>query len=104
MQHCSFQNHVLIQHSEHTIANLRAELQHVNHHLAKVEKACNTAEVNLSLQNAQHRREVSQLNQEVETLKSRPDLEGVVAELEERINEMEDLLKKKCEEIEENDD
>ncbi|KAJ3789266.1 hypothetical protein GGU10DRAFT_406358, partial [Lentinula aff. detonsa] len=91
-------------HSEHTIANLRAELQHVNHHLAKVEKACNTAEVNLSLQNAQHKREVSQLNQEVETLKSRPDLEGVVAELEERINEMEDLLKKKCEEIEENDD
>ncbi|KAJ3763127.1 hypothetical protein EV361DRAFT_810375 [Lentinula raphanica] len=90
--------------SERTIANLRDELDHVNTHVAKVEKACNTAEVSLSLQNAQHKRELSQLHQEIETLKSRPDLEGVVAELEERINEMEDLLRKKCEEIEENDD
>ncbi|KAJ4485743.1 hypothetical protein J3R30DRAFT_1399270 [Lentinula aciculospora] len=93
-----------IRESEHTITNLRSELEHVNNHLAKVEKACNAAEVNLSLQNVQHKREVSRLQQEVETLKSRPELESVVAELEERINEMEDLLRRKCEEIEENDD
>ncbi|KAJ3922219.1 hypothetical protein F5877DRAFT_34278, partial [Lentinula edodes] len=93
-----------IRESELTIANLGTELENVNNHLAKVEKACSAAEVNLSLQNTQHKREVSQLHHEVETMKGRPDLESVVAELEERINEMEDLLRRKCEEIEENDD
>ncbi|KAJ3926459.1 MAG: hypothetical protein NXY57DRAFT_1112904 [Lentinula lateritia] len=93
-----------IRESELTIANLGIELENVNNHLAKVEKACSAAEVNLSLQNTQHKREVSQLHHELEALKGRPDLESVVAELEERINEMEDLLRRKCEEIEENDD
>ncbi|KAJ3855278.1 hypothetical protein EV368DRAFT_34975, partial [Lentinula lateritia] len=93
-----------IRESELTITNLGTELENVNNHLAKVEKACSAAEVNLSLQNTQHKREVSQLLHEVETLRGRPDLEGVVAELEERINEMEELLRRKCEEIEENDD
>lgn len=66
------------------------------------------AEVNLSLQSAQHKREVSQLHRELEleleSSKVRPDLEKAVSELEERNNEMEDLLRRKCEEIEENDD
>ncbi|KAF5388499.1 hypothetical protein D9757_004731 [Collybiopsis confluens] len=93
-----------IREGEDVIVNLRAELQQVSDHLAKVEKACNTAEVNLSLHNAQHKREVSQLHAELENLKARPNLEYVVSELEERINEMEDLLRKKCEEIEDNDD
>ncbi|KAJ3867295.1 hypothetical protein EV359DRAFT_34772, partial [Lentinula novae-zelandiae] len=93
-----------IRESELTIANLGIELENVNNHLAKVEKACSAAEVNLSLQNTQHKREVSQLHHELEALKGRPDLGSVVAELEERINEMEDLLRRKCEEIEENDD
>ncbi|KIK70615.1 hypothetical protein GYMLUDRAFT_104768, partial [Collybiopsis luxurians FD-317 M1] len=89
---------------EQTIANLRAELQQVNDHLTKVEKACNTAEINLSLQNAQHKRELSQLHRELESWKERPNLEQAISELEERNNEMEELLRKKCEEIEENDD
>lgn len=90
--------------SERTISSLNAELENVNSHLVEVEKACNTAEVNLSLQSVQHKREVGQLHRELDSLKARADLEKAVSELEERNNEMEELLRRKCEEIEENDD
>lgn len=60
--------------------------------------------MNLSLQNAQHKRETAELQRELSALKTRPNLESALAELEERNNEMEELLRAKCAEIEENDD
>ena len=62
------------------------------------------AEANLSLQNAQFKRETADLQKQLTVLRSRPDLQSAVAELEERNNEMEELLRSKCAEIEENDD
>lgn len=47
---------------------------------------------------------MSQIQRELAMLKSRPNLENALAELEDRNNEMEDLLRDKCREIEENDD
>ncbi|KAF5368578.1 hypothetical protein D9758_002180 [Tetrapyrgos nigripes] len=90
--------------SERTISSLRSEIQQTTERLARVEKASSSAEVNLTLQTGHHKREVSQLQQEIKSLKSKPNFEPVVRELEERINEMEELLKRKCEEIEKHDD
>jgi hypothetical protein len=60
--------------------------------------------VNLTLQSAQHKREMADLKRQLTILQSRPNLEHVVAELEDRNSEMEGLLRSKCAEIEENDD
>ncbi|KAJ7492343.1 hypothetical protein FB451DRAFT_1021680 [Mycena latifolia] len=89
---------------EQLTASLTSDLEHVKSQHARAEKAGKAAEVNLSLQSAQHRREMSELQSQLAALQSQPDLGGVIAELEERNNEMEELLKNKCAEIEENDD
>lgn len=47
---------------------------------------------------------MAELQKEVDALLSKPDLAAALVELEERNNEMEELLRKKCAEIEENDD
>ncbi|KAJ7813268.1 hypothetical protein B0H14DRAFT_2186325, partial [Mycena olivaceomarginata] len=90
--------------SEQVAASLTNELEHVKAQLGRAAKAGTVAEVKLSLQNAQHRREMSELQRRLAALQSQPDLSGVIADLEERNNEMERLLKNKCVEIEENDD
>ena len=58
----------------------------------------------MSLQNAQHKREMTELERELSAFRSMPNLEQALAELEERNSEMEELLRNKCVEIEENDD
>ncbi|KAG5351698.1 hypothetical protein C0989_005211 [Termitomyces sp. Mn162] len=93
-----------VKESEGKIASHVDELERVRTDLARAEKAANTAEVNLSLQGAQHKREMSELNQQLVALQAQPNLQSALAELEERNDEMEELLRKKCVEIEENDD
>ncbi|KAJ7170199.1 hypothetical protein C8R46DRAFT_994980 [Mycena filopes] len=93
-----------VKESEQVAASLTADLEQVRVQHARAEKTGKAAEVNLSLQNAQHRREMSELQRQLAALQSQPDLSGVIADLEERNNEMEELLKLKCAEIEENDD
>ena len=68
------------------------------------ETAAETAKAMLksSEESWQHQKDV--LDGELAALKSRPKLEQALADLEERNNEMEELLKKKCAEIEQNDD
>ncbi|ESK92696.1 hypothetical protein Moror_15991 [Moniliophthora roreri MCA 2997] len=84
--------------------SLESEIESIRDNLAQAQKACNTAEMNFNLQSAQHKREMLNLTRELASLKARPNLEDALAELEERNNEMEELLKLKCAEIEENDD
>ncbi|KAJ7651665.1 hypothetical protein DFH06DRAFT_1331618 [Mycena polygramma] len=93
-----------VKESEQVAASLTSDLEDVREQYARAEKTGKAAEVNLSLQNAQHRRELSELQRQLTALQSQPDLGGVIADLEERNNEMEELLKNKCAEIEENDD
>lgn len=90
--------------SEETIIALNAELEAISAELARSEKSGKATQVNLSLQSVQHKREMADLRREVEALSSKPDLEEALVELENRNNEMEELLKAKCAEIEENDD
>ncbi|KAF8204088.1 hypothetical protein BJ912DRAFT_896040 [Pholiota molesta] len=93
-----------IKDSENTITTLKGDIDLLRASLARSEKACKAAEVNLSLQNAQHKRETAEFQRELSALRVRPNLEQALADLEERNNEMEELLRAKCAEIEENDD
>ena len=86
------------------VTSLKGEIERLENELANSEKACKAAEMKLSLQSAQHKRETADLQRELSLLRSRPDLEQALAELEERNNEMDEILRAKCAEIEENDD
>ncbi|PPQ63832.1 hypothetical protein CVT24_009782 [Panaeolus cyanescens] len=93
-----------IKDSEKVVAGLKQELENIRSALATSEKACKAAEMNFSLQSAQHKRETAEMQRELLALKSRPNFEQALRDLEERNNEMEELLRNKCAEIEENDD
>ncbi|KAG5638395.1 hypothetical protein H0H81_000291 [Sphagnurus paluster] len=93
-----------VKESEAKITSLTELLEHTQADLARSEKAAKAAEVNLSIQSAQHNREMSDLTRQLATLRAQPNLQKALSELEERNNEMEELLRNKCAEIEENDD
>jgi hypothetical protein len=90
--------------SESAKEDLFKDLAECQAKLSKAEQSSSTALINLNMLQAQHKREVSQLQREVESWKTAPDVEASLAQLEERNKEMEELLKQKCAEIEENDD
>ena len=83
---------------------MKSDIECAKADLARSEKSWKAAEVNLSLQNAQHKREMTEVQRELSAFRLRPNFEQALAELEERNSEMEELLRNKCAEIEENDD
>ena len=83
---------------------MKGDIERTKADLAHSEQSWKTAEVNLSLQNAQRKREMTELERELSAFRSMPNIEQAIAELEERNSEMEELLRNKCVEIEENDD
>ncbi|KAI0931538.1 hypothetical protein AcW1_001086 [Taiwanofungus camphoratus] len=90
--------------SEHQIATLTQDLEDARGSYLRSEKACKVAEVNLSMREIQHEQTLAALRRNLSSLRANPKLEDKIAELEERNLEMEDLLRNKCLEIEENDD
>ena len=90
--------------SEDACILLKESLQQSELALAESEKAGKTAEFNLSLQAAQHEKVVAALRREVASLQFGPELRSTLADLEEKNREMDDLLRAKCQEIEEYDD
>ncbi|KAF4573255.1 hypothetical protein EYR36_007766 [Pleurotus pulmonarius] len=90
--------------SERSISSLTTSVQQLRDELSQAEKAAQTSELNLSLQGVQHKREMAEMQRRIAALQSKPNLDSVVHELEERNNEMEELLRAKCAEIEDNDD
>ncbi|KAF8665423.1 hypothetical protein AX16_000442 [Volvariella volvacea WC 439] len=93
-----------IRESESTLTSLREDLAKTREELTQRDSSKKAAEVSLELQSAQYKREITELRDELAMLRSRPKLEAVIAELEERNTEMEETLRTKCKEIEENDD
>jgi hypothetical protein len=71
---------------------LKGDIERTKADLAHSEKSWNTAEVTLSLQNAQHKREMTELERELSAFRSMPNLEQALTELEERNSEMEELF------------
>ncbi|KIL71508.1 hypothetical protein M378DRAFT_174770 [Amanita muscaria Koide BX008] len=80
---------------EQSIETLTSDRDTMRAEFLQSEKSCNAAEMNLSLQSAQHKREMAELQKELDAIRSKPDLAAAVTELEERNNEMEELLRKK---------
>jgi acyl transferase domain-containing protein len=72
--------------------------------LTKAENAVTASQVSLAFQKAEHEKVLSALREEIAALRSRPNLEPVVAEMERKNLDMEQMLRNKCEEVEENDD
>lgn len=90
--------------SESRIISLQEALELTRAELSRSERSGKQAEINLSLQTVRNEQIISNLRQELAILQANPKLDDVVAELEERNRDMDELLKSKCAEIEENDD
>ncbi|KAL4246311.1 hypothetical protein ABKN59_008967 [Abortiporus biennis] len=89
---------------EHEITSLKEQLGRAHADLSRAEKAAKTAEVNLSMQEVHHDKALASLHRELDSLRGNAKLQNTVADLQEKNAEMEDLLRAKCLEIEENDD
>ena len=90
--------------SERELTALKEQLERARSDYVLAEKAGKSAEINLSLQTVQNEKLVSSLRKELAALRESSKLEGTVAELKEQNAEMEELLRAKCLEIEDNDD
>ena len=90
------------------MSNLKQQLTTARENLARSEKSGKAAEMNLQLAITQHDRTIANLRQQLKDLDEDRSLilqlQQTVAELKEEIEEKDDLLRKKCDEIEANDD
>ncbi|KAF8560108.1 hypothetical protein OG21DRAFT_26712 [Imleria badia] len=93
-----------VRESEDACMLLKESLQQSELTLAESEKAGKVAEFNLTLQTTQHEKVAAALRREIASLQYGPELRSALAELEEKNREMDDLLRTKCQEIEEHDD
>ncbi|KAG1885564.1 hypothetical protein F4604DRAFT_1726845 [Suillus subluteus] len=93
-----------VRESEISNSSLKETLEQIQLRLAQSEKAGKAAELSLALQTTQHEKAVSSLRWELDAVHSEPKLHDVVAELEEKNREMDQLLQSKCAEIEDYDD
>lgn len=90
--------------SEDACMLLKESLRRSELTLAGSEKAGKAAEFNLTLQTTQHEKVVAVLRREIAALQFGPELRSALADLEEKNREMDELLRAKCQEIEEYDD
>jgi hypothetical protein len=83
---------------------IKTELEQVKEKYAHAERDGKAAEMQLTFQSAQHDQAVASLEREIQLLRatSRPDER--IQELEEKIGYMDELMRSKTQEIEENDD
>jgi len=90
--------------SQQEVVSLQEQLERVKADYIQSQKASQTAEINLSFQTVEHEKTVSSLRRELQSLRENSNLQSTVLELQEKNAEMEELLRAKCLEIEENDD
>ncbi|KAG2756501.1 hypothetical protein P692DRAFT_20843751 [Suillus brevipes Sb2] len=93
-----------VRESEISSSALKETLEQIQLRLAQSEKAGKAAELSLALQTTQHEKAMTSLRWELDAVRSEPKLHDVVAELEEKNREMDQLLQSKCAEIEDYDD
>ena len=79
-------------------------MEEIQTRLAQSEKAGKAAELSLALEIAQHDKAMASLRRELDRARSGPKLDDIIAELEEKNREMDQLLQGKCAEIETYDD
>jgi hypothetical protein len=84
--------------------SVKAELEQVKEKLAHAERDGKAAEMQLTFQTAQHEQVTASLKREIQLLRATPGHDEAVQELEEKISYMDELMRSKTQEIEENDD
>ncbi|KAH9837236.1 uncharacterized protein C8Q71DRAFT_822313 [Rhodofomes roseus] len=90
--------------SETRIQSLSDDLDEVRSKLVQSEKAFQGLEATSSMREIQQEQTIHALKRDLHALRSNPSLQEKIADLEERNMDMEELLRNKCMEIEENDD
>ncbi|KAG2156547.1 uncharacterized protein EDB93DRAFT_1127280 [Suillus bovinus] len=93
-----------VRESEISNSSLKETLEQVQLRLAQSEKAGKAAELSLALQTTQHEKAMTSLRWELDAVRSEPKVHDIIAELEEKTREMDQLLQSKCAEIEDYDD
>lgn len=95
---------VHIGNSEARNTQLQETLDKTRADLSRSKESGKEIEYQLSIECGNQEKMATSLRRELASLKALPNLEGVVAELEEKVRDMDELLRGKCEEIEANDD
>ncbi|KAI0275128.1 hypothetical protein BC834DRAFT_851261 [Gloeopeniophorella convolvens] len=90
--------------SERDCAVAKAALEEANEKFAHAERDGKAAEMQLTFQASQHEQALNSLRREIQTLQAMPRQDDKIQELEERIDYMDELMRSKTQEIEENDD
>ncbi|KAH9936969.1 uncharacterized protein B0H18DRAFT_968553 [Fomitopsis serialis] len=93
-----------VKESETRIQSLSDDLDEARSKLVQSEKAFQGLEATSSMREIQQEQTIHALKRDLQALRSNPSLEEKIADLEERNMEMEEHLRNKCAEIEENDD
>jgi hypothetical protein len=76
----------------------------VQRELAKYQRQANSVQVQLDLQTTENNRIIEGLKKQIADFESRPSQEAAIVELREQLQELDVLLSRKNEEIENNDD
>jgi chromosome segregation ATPase len=90
--------------SAHEVAAVKIELGQVREKCAHAERDGKAAEIQLTFQSAQHEQSIASLRREIQLLRATSGPDERVQELEEKIGYMDELMRSKTQEIEENDD
>jgi hypothetical protein len=90
--------------SVHESDAIKTELEQVKEKYAHAERDGKAAEMQLTFLSAQHDQAVASLKREIQLLKASSTPDERVQELEEKIGYMDELMRSKTQEIEENDD
>lgn len=90
--------------SEKKLAAITATLEETNQKLAESNKLAQTSSADLTMQVIRHQQEIDGLKKEIAVWEAKPRLDDMLSELEEKNNELEELLRAKSEEIDENDE
>ena len=86
------------------MSNLEGELAALKVTTEALNARAQTTEANLAMREIQHKQTVTSLRNELSALRAQPSAEEEIVALAEKNKEYEELLRQKCEEIEENDD
>jgi len=90
--------------SAHESTAVKTELEQVKEKYMQAEREGKAAEMQLTFQTTQHNQTVASLKREIQLLHAASQPDERIQELEEKISYMDELMRSKTQEIEENDD
>ncbi|KAF8586110.1 hypothetical protein K439DRAFT_1341719 [Ramaria rubella] len=90
--------------SDHDVIKLKSEVERLRSEAAKFDEAAQAAEINLSFKSNQFEQKMAMMQRELQKQQSHHQCQENLAELNEKNEYLEEMLRMKSVEIEENDD